>query len=116
MIDHQDTKQVTQPVFYILLCLATGEKHGYQIMRETLDLSEGNIRMRNGTLYGCIRRMMDELLIQESNTHDMRDGDDERRKYYCLTSKGQQTLDAEIARMKVILSYAVKNRLVSQYE
>ena len=52
-------------VLHILIALGEGEKHGYAVMQEVAERTDGKVRMSPGTLYGSIRKMLDEGLIEE---------------------------------------------------
>jgi DNA-binding PadR family transcriptional regulator len=92
---------LTAAVFYILLVLFSEERHGYGIMKQVKLDSDGNVKMGPGTLYGSIKRMLEDGLIAESETRDT-----ERRKYYKITSLGRQMLKTELDRYKNALSTA----------
>ena len=87
---------LTPAVFHILLSLANGEKHGYEIMKLVKQDSNGKVKMGNGTLYGSIKRMLIDRLIEEAGEKE--GTDKERRKYYRLTGKGRKYLNAEVQR------------------
>ena len=87
-------------VFCILITLSDGEKHGYAIMKEVASIAPG-VKMGPGTLYGTIDRMVDSGLIRETSTND-----DERRRYYELTSAGLSSLRAEKDRLWSLASIA----------
>ena len=82
------------------MALATGDKHGYAIMREVEILTEGSVKMGPGTLYGAVKKMLNAGLVEESDERPDPELDDERRRYYRLTSLGARALDAEISRME----------------
>jgi DNA-binding PadR family transcriptional regulator len=90
---------LTPAVFNILLALADGEKHGYAIMREVEENTQGEIKMGPGTLYGSIKRMLAAGLIEESDERRDPALDDERRRYYRLSGLGRQVLEAEARRL-----------------
>lgn len=92
---------LTAAVFSILLALASGEKHGYAIMKDVAAEAGGNIRMGPGTLYGSLDRMLVSGLVEETGVTD-----DERRRYYRLTTWGRRVLAAEAARLQHALSTA----------
>ncbi len=89
---------LTPAVFYILLALANGDKHGYEIMKEVKADSRGQVKMGNGTLYGSIKRMLEAGLIEAAGDRVDPKGDDARRRYYRLTDLGQRVLHAEMQR------------------
>src|SRR5438128_12571062 len=71
--------------FHVLLSLADQEQHGYGIMQEVLDRTNGKVRLWPPTLYGTLKRLMDENLIEGSDERPAPDLDDPRRRYYRLT-------------------------------
>jgi DNA-binding PadR family transcriptional regulator len=85
--------------FHILLSLAAGEQHGYGIMQDVLQQTTGKVRLWPATLYGAIKRLIEERLIEESDERPAPELDDARRRYYRLTSLGRQVLDAECERL-----------------
>lgn len=87
---------LTPAVFHILLALAKGDKHGYEIMKQVKQDSHHRVKMGNGTLYGSIKRMLADGLVEDAG--DRAGDDDTRRKYYKLTKLGRQALHAEMAR------------------
>src|SRR5688500_9391155 len=95
-------------VLHILIALGEGEKHGYAGMQEVADRTDGKVRMSPGTLYGSIRKMLDDGLIEES----FRGGDDERRRYYRVTKFGRAVAAAEAERLSSLLRHARLNGLV----
>src|SRR5690349_2052121 len=90
---------------HILLALASGERHGYAIMQEVNDASEGTVRLGPGTLYRSIQALVDDSLIEESTRRPGRD-EDQRRRYYRLTSLGRRVLAAESRRLADLLAIA----------
>lgn len=92
--------------FHILLALRTEEKHGYAIMRDVEALSNGAVKIGPGTMYGSIKRMLAEGLIEESDERPDPDVDDERRRYYRCTAFGATVCAAEVARLTTLLENA----------
>ena len=97
---------LTPAVFHILLALADGEKHGYAIMQEVEDVTEGKVQMGPGTLYGSIKRMLAAGLIEESDDRPDPTLDDERRRYYRQTGLGRKVLRRETERMAELMALA----------
>jgi len=95
-------------VLHILIALGEGEKHGYAVMQEVADRTGGKVRMSPGTLYGSIRKMLDDGLIEEL----FKKGDDERRRYYRVTKFGRAVASAEADRLTALLHHARLNGLV----
>lgn len=93
-------------MFHILLALADSERHGYGIMQEIFQKTNGTMRMGPGTLYGSIKRMLAEKLIEETVERPDPVLDDERRRYYRLTNFGQLIMRAEAQRLEQIVRLA----------
>src|SRR4030095_15675640 len=83
-------------VFHILLDLSDGDLHGYGIMQEVAEHSAGQIKLGPGTLYGAIKRLLNDGLIVEAAERPDPELDDERRRYYRLTAFSQQVLKTEV--------------------
>ena len=107
-----DLLPLTPAVFHILLALADGERHGYDIMRAVESLTEGKMQMGPGTLYGSIKRMLRDGLITESDERPDPELDDSRRRYYELTAFGQQVLAAESNRLAHLVEVARQMNLL----
>lgn len=98
-------------VMHILVALAGGEKHGYAIMRDVESLSGGAVRLGSGTLYGSIKRMLDQGLIEEADERPDPALDDQRRRYYRLTSLGRRVGAAEHARLAALVEASALRQL-----
>jgi DNA-binding PadR family transcriptional regulator len=103
---------LTPAVFYILLALAGGDKHGYEIMKRVKQDSAGQIKMGTGTLYGSIKRMLADGLIAEAGERPDPALDDERRRYYRLTNLGRRAFTAELQRYAQVVALAEQRRLL----
>ena len=103
---------LTPAVFYILLALAGGEKHGYEIMKQVTYDSNRQVKMGTGTLNGSLKRMLTDGLIEEAGERPDPALDDERRRYYRLTERGGQALGAELQRYARVVSLAGQRRLL----
>jgi DNA-binding PadR family transcriptional regulator len=102
--------------FQILLALADEERHGYAIKREVESRTGGDVQLGPGTLYGSIKRMVASGLIEESDERPDPDLDDERRRYYCITSLGRKVAVAEARRMERLVGIARAKRLLGRPE
>lgn len=102
----QQTLPLTVPVYYILLALTDGERHGYGIITEVEARTGGSVRLRTGTLYNAVRRMLEQGLIEESDERPDPAMDDERRRYYRISAFGREVLQAEAARLEQMVSLA----------
>ena len=89
--------------FHIMLSLAGGEQHGYGIMREVLQRTNGKVRLWPATLYGSIKRLIEAELIEESDERPAPELDDARRRYYRLTALGRRVLNAECERLQELV-------------
>jgi DNA-binding PadR family transcriptional regulator len=103
---------LTPAVFYILLALAGRERHGYEIMKQVQQDSRGQVKMGTGTLYGSIKRMLADGLIEEAGERPDPTLDDERRRYYRLTERGRRAFAAELQRYADVVSLARGRRLL----
>ena len=97
---------VNPPVFHILLALADGERHGYAIMQEVRERTEGKLSLGPGTLYYSIKRMLANGLIEESAERPTPEADDERRRYYRVTALGRRVAEAEAQRLAELVDLA----------
>ena len=87
---------LSEPVLLILLSLAEQPRHGYSILKDIEDMSDGRVALSTGTLYGALRRLLDDDWIERFEE----DQPSRDRVAYRLTSKGRQNLRAEVARIK----------------
>jgi len=111
----QDFLPLKTQWFHILLSLAGGEQHGYGIMQEVLDRTDGKLRLWPATLYGTIKRLIEADLIEESDERPAPEFDDARRRYYRLTPPGRRVLKAECQRLQQLVRTArVKQALVTE--
>ena len=95
---------LTSVVFEILLALADEPRHGYAVMQEVERRS--GTRLRAGTLYRAINRMLEDGYIEEMTDRDRPENDDERRRYYRLTDFGFRVLQAETNRLAKLVAIA----------
>ena len=93
-------------VFQILVALADQDRHGYGIMQDVAARTDGRMKLSPGTLYGSIKRMLDDGLIVEVEERPDPDEDDERRRYYRLTRFGREVAQAEADRLATLLRQA----------
>lgn len=96
---------MTQAAFFVLTALADRPRHGYGILREVEELSEGTVQMRVGTLYGVLDRLTADGLIV-LDREEVQQG--RLRRYYRLTDEGTAALTAEAERLAAGASAAQK--------
>lgn len=103
---------LTPAVFHVLLSLADGEKHGYVISKEIARRTDNEVRLSAGTLYGIIKRLLEDGFIEESDDRPDFSLDDQRRRYYRLTKLGCALAEAEAERMERVLAMARATRVL----
>jgi DNA-binding PadR family transcriptional regulator len=91
---------------HILVALADEDRHGYAIIQDVAARTDGSIRLSPGTLYRSIQRMLEGGLIVETDERPSPEDDDERRRYYRLTSLGAAVAQAEAARLMDLVRMA----------
>jgi DNA-binding PadR family transcriptional regulator len=103
---------LTPVMFEILLALADAERHGYGILREVADRTGGRVRLRPGTLYRALQRVLAAALVENSEERPDPELDDERRRYYRLTDLGRRVLRAEAERLVFQVEAARSKKLL----
>src|SRR5688572_6558174 len=89
--------------FHILISLADRDRHGYSVMKDVLERTDGALRLSPSSLYASIRRLLEKALIEELAERPDPDHDDERRPYYGLTSLARSVATAEARRLERLL-------------
>ncbi len=105
---------LTPAMFHVLVALADGRTHGYAIIKDVEELTGGAVRLSTGTLYGIVKRLLNEGLIREAarSGREPRGGDHaERRRSYELTPFGRDVARAEAARLETTLAIARRKQL-----
>jgi DNA-binding PadR family transcriptional regulator len=92
--------------FHILLALADDDRHGYGILQDVAVRTDGELRLSAGTLYRSIQRMLEDGLIVEVRERPAPEDDDERRRYYRITSLGRAAARAESRRLAGLVELA----------
>ena len=103
---------MTTAVFHILVALADRDRHGYSIMQDVEARTEGKVRLSAGTLYSSIRRMLEQGLVEELRESPDAESQDERRRYYRLTSAGRESALEEARRLTEMLTQARATGLI----
>jgi len=101
-----EPKSLTEPVLLILMSLADQPRHGYALIKDIEALSNGRVRLSTGTLFGAIRRLLENGWIERSKQQDRSRG----KQDYKLTAEGLSQLKSELNRMKQ-LTRAANTRL-----
>ena len=98
--------------FQILLALVDEERHGYAIMKEVADRSDGAVRLGPGTLYGTLKRLLEAGLVEEGGERADPELEDERRRYYRITKLGTAVARAEAQRLESLVRSARRKKLI----
>ena len=112
--DVSDLLPLPVAAFHILIALGRDDRHGYAIMQEVEQRTNGAVRLSAGTLYRTIQRLLEQGLITETRDRPAPDLDDLRRRYYRLTPRGLAAARAEAARMDGLLRLARSRGLVPE--
>jgi DNA-binding PadR family transcriptional regulator len=111
--DVQDSLPLTHVSYHVLLAIADKPLHGYGIIKEVTERTDGRIELEAGTLYAAIKRLSDDQLLDEASPP--RSGNtDSRRKYYRLTPFGRRVLRAESQRLVSLIDLAREKRILPE--
>jgi DNA-binding PadR family transcriptional regulator len=113
VIDPQNFLPLKPAAFHILLSLADTERHGYGIMQEVQNCTNGAVKLGPGTLYTAIKRLVADGLIAETEERPDPQLDDERRRYYSITALGRQVIALEARRLADLVDMAVAKKLLN---
>jgi DNA-binding PadR family transcriptional regulator len=94
-----------EPTLFIILSLTPGPKHGYAIIKEVESLSEGRVNLSTGTLFGAIKRLLEDGWIKQVADPIPNNGG-RIRKAYTLTDKGRGALKTEVYRLQKLVETA----------
>ena len=95
-LDAADNRPLTEPVLLILMSLADKPRHGYALIKDIESLSKGRVRLSTGTLYGALRRLLEDFWIERFEQEDT----SREKQAYRLTPAGRKQLLQELERMK----------------
>ncbi|MFE2724718.1 PadR family transcriptional regulator [Kitasatospora sp. NPDC059327] len=96
-------RAMQEPTLLLLTALADAPRHGYALIQEVSAISEGRVKMRTGTLYGALDRLLQQGLIEVA-AEEVVDG--RARRSYALTKDGRAALAAEAGRLRAVASEA----------
>ena len=111
--EHESSAPLTPAMFHVLLALAGEDLHGYAILKEVAVRTGGEVRLSTGTLYGIVKRLLNDGLIVELR-HRPGENDDERRRCYRLTPKGREIAALEAERLEKVVALARARRLLKR--
>ncbi len=103
---------LTPAMFQVLLALGDGEKHGYAILKEVEDQTDGDVRLSTGTLYAIIKRLLTEGVDSRMPQPSAVEEDDQRRRYYRLTAPAARLPIEEAERMERLIETAREKRFL----
>ena len=112
--DPRSLLPLTPFAFQVLLAISDAPRHGYGIIREVEERTDGLIKLRTGTLYTLLQRLLDESLIEESDDRPHPDDDDERRRYYAVTPFGRTVMQAEARRLELLVGEARRKHVLGR--
>jgi DNA-binding PadR family transcriptional regulator len=92
--------------FHILMAVADEDRHGYAIIQDVAQRTEGALKLSAGTLYRSIQRMLEQGLLVETQERPAPEFDDERRRYYRITEFGATVARAEARRLMQLVKWA----------
>jgi DNA-binding PadR family transcriptional regulator len=105
----KEAAPLSAAAFQILLALSDRDRHGYGVMQEIEERTGGRVRLGPGTLYGALKRMLDDGWVEELEG----DEEGERRRYYRLTAAGRKVARQEAQRLEELVTAAHAKRLLS---
>jgi len=108
----QSASSLTPLSYQILLALADTPRHGYGIIKEVFERTDGEIELETGTLYTALRRLRDDGFLAVVPPAERPAGEDSRRKTYRLTSRGRDVLEAETARLAALVKVAIRKNVL----
>jgi DNA-binding PadR family transcriptional regulator len=112
--DPEAALPLTPATFHILLALADEERHGYAIMQEVAERTDRAVKLGPGTLYGSLKRLLEQGLVEESDERADPALDDERRRYYRITRFGLAVARAEARRLEAMVRSARQKKLIGR--
>jgi DNA-binding PadR family transcriptional regulator len=112
--DPEAASPLTPAMFHVLLALAGDDLHGYAILKEVALRTAGEVQLSTGTLYGIIKRLLNDGLISELTSRPAAENDDERRRYYRLTGRGRAVAATEAERLAKVVELAKSRRLLKK--
>jgi DNA-binding PadR family transcriptional regulator len=105
---------LTTVEFHVLLSVSDGDRHGYAILQDVADRTGNQLRLRTGTLYTVIKRMLDNGWLVETEGRPAGAERDERRRYYRLAPQGREVLRAEAKRLEALVAMAHDKRVLAR--
>ncbi len=101
-------------LFHILLALSERELHGYAIVKAVEEATNGQMVLDPSPLYRRLKRLVDVGVVEESGKRPIAESDDERRRYYRLTTFGRRVLAADAARLVALSNTSAVQALAAK--
>jgi DNA-binding PadR family transcriptional regulator len=105
-IDSSEKAPLTEATYFIMLSLAQEPRHGYAIMKDVHALSDSRVVLSTGTLYGALKRLLEQGWIKRVEADHNLEDSGRVRKAYTLTRMGQRILEMEISRLRLLIDAA----------
>ncbi|WP_037628752.1 PadR family transcriptional regulator [Streptomyces aureus] len=99
MTNRDGRQPMREPTLLLMAALADAPRHGYALIAEVAQMSQGRVRLRAGTLYGALDRLLEEGLVRVEREEVV---DGRARRVYALTPSGTTVLDVEVQRMEAV--------------
>lgn len=99
----------------LLLALSEGELHGYGLVQQIDQQTDGVVRLEPGNLYRVIKRLLGDGLVAESEARPVPELGEERRRYYRISPLGSRVLAAELRRLRAVLASAEARAVVKRW-
>ena len=112
--DQTEYRPISAQVFQILLAVSDKQLHGYAIIQDIEGRTNGEVVLSTSTLYGAIKRMMRDGLVERSEERPDPELDDERRRYYRITDFGREVARAEAQRIERLAKIVRRSQLLTR--
>ena len=109
-----DYLPMSEAMFHVLVALADGDKHGYSIMKDVAERTNGGVQLSTGTLYGIVKRLLADGFVVEVRKRATQDDSARKRRAYTLTTFGREVAKAEAARLNRLVTAARAASLITK--
>jgi DNA-binding PadR family transcriptional regulator len=105
-MSHSENSPLTEATYFIMLSLSQEPRHGYAIMKDVQGLSNAQVVLSTGTLYGALKRLLEQGWINRVEEGFSSEDSGRVRKAYALTRLGRRILETEVSRLQVLIDAA----------
>jgi DNA-binding PadR family transcriptional regulator len=109
-----DYLPMSEAMFHVIVALADGDKHGYGIMKDVAERTNGAVQLSTGTLYGIVKRLLADGLVNEVRRRPSPGEGERKRRAYTLTAFGRDVARAEAARLSKLVAAARAASLIAR--